>query len=179
MIKNIITLSILLAGLSLLFSGCDNNTIFNEKKDIPNYVWNKDNRVSFEFEITDTASVYDVILDLRHTNFYPFSNIWLMVYTTYPDNPEPSSQRLELTLADKDGRWKGECIGDICDDELYIQENAFFDKPGKYGIAFDQIMRTDDLATIMSVGLRIVKTGPKPEKTAQPDEKEPKPQTVP
>lgn len=155
-----VLISLLLVTIS--FSGCDPNRVYEKNIDIPDYVWNLDNRVIFEVPIEDTTQVYNLYVNVRHTDFYPFSNLWVLVTTTFPDG-ETLEQRLNLELANKEGKWYGDCLGDICDVQLILQENAYFNQTGTYTFAFDQIMRTDDLPAVMSMGLRIEEAGTRPE----------------
>ncbi len=155
-IKVVITLVVFIT-----ISSCNPNRIFEKNTDIPNNVWNKDFKPEFEFEIKDTNLVYSLSVNVRHTNFYQFSNLWVMAYTTFPDGKTISS-RVELPLADKEGKWYGDCLGDICDMNISIQEKTLFNQIGKHKITFQQIMRNkslniDDLPAIMVIGLRVDK----------------------
>ncbi|CAN5420570.1 hypothetical protein BH09BAC1_BH09BAC1_00660 [soil metagenome] len=150
---------------AVLLSGCDDpNRVFEVSKDLPNQVWNKDHMVDFEFDIEDTVQRYNIIVNVRHTNFYEKSNLWVMVYTTYPDATE-QEQRLELSLADENGEWFGKCTGDICDIQQFIQQNVMFNQIGTYKLKFEQIMRMDDLKDVLAFGLRVEKVEEK--KSAQ------------
>lgn len=145
---------------TILLMGCDDPAkVYEENQDIPAQVWNKDSRFEFSFDIVDTSQYYIILANLRHTTFYPNSNLWLMAYTTYPDGTK-QEQRLELTLADEQGQWHGACTGDICNLQQFIQKKAYFEQPGTYTIAFEQIMRTDDLKDVLAIGLRVEKGGP-------------------
>ncbi len=151
---------IILLACTLLWAGCkEDNHVFEEHQDIPGQVWNKDHQVGFSFDITDTTQYYNFIVNLRHTTFYPNSNLWVMVYTTYPDGTQ-QEQRLQLILADEAGKWEGSCTGDICMVSHFIQQKAYFNQAGTYKLAFEQIMRTDDLKDILAFGLRVEKAGP-------------------
>lgn len=142
-------------------ASCNPNRVFEKNTDIPNNVWDKEFKPEFEFEITDTNLVYSLSVNVRHTNFYQFNNLWVMAYTTFPDGKTISS-RVELPLADKDGKWHGDCLGDICDANILIQEKALFNQLGKYKLTFEQIMRNkslnlDQLPSIMAIGLKVEK----------------------
>ena len=153
---------LLLIGLALLsLAACDPNRVFEKNVDIPDYVWNYQDPVAFEVAIEDTTAIYNLYVNVRHTNFYPFSNMWVMVTTVFPDG-ETLEQRLDLELADKDGKWFGDCLGDICDVQLILQEKAYFNQVGTYTFRFNQIMRMDDLPAVMSMGLRVEKAGERP-----------------
>jgi len=151
----------ILAMALVLFTSCDDqNRVFEESQDIPNRTWNKDQMLEFSFDVADTTERYNIIVNLRHTNYYVNSNLWVMVYTTYPDGSE-QQQRLELSLANEKGEWFGECTGDICLVQQYIQRNAILNQAGTYKLVFEQIMRTDDLAEVLAFGLRVETVGEK------------------
>ena len=158
----IASLKITLAFSALLvIASCNPNRIFEKNTDIPGNVWNKNFKPEFEFEIKDTSLLYSLSVNVRHTNFYQFSNLWVMAYTTFPDGKTISS-RVELPLADKDGKWHGDCLGDICDVNVSIQEKTLFNQVGKHKIVLEQIMRNkslniDELPGIMAIGLKVEK----------------------
>lgn len=157
LIKAIIVFTVLVVAIS----SCNPNRVFEKNIDIPNKIWSKDFKPEFEFEISDTNLIYSLSVNVRHTNFYPFSNLWVMAYTTFPDGKTISS-RVELPLADKDGKWFGDCLGDICDANISIQEKTLFNQIGKHKITFEQIMRNkslnvDELPAIMAIGLKVEK----------------------
>jgi len=145
----------------LTFSSCNPNRIYDKNIDIEKYTWDINNKLAYEVDIKDTNQIYRISVNVRHTNFFQFNNMWIMVYTTFPDG-KILSKRVELPLADKDGKWHGDCLGDICDINVTIQEKAFFNQLGKHHFVFEQIMRNkdlniDNLPCIMAMGLRLDK----------------------
>jgi gliding motility-associated lipoprotein GldH len=91
----------------------------------------------------------------------------LVVGTIYPDGKKASS-RVEIMLANNEGKWYGEGLGDIWDYRVQIQENAFFNQPGNYVFTIQQNMRQDPLPGIMAIGLRIENSGLKKAGPATP-----------
>jgi gliding motility-associated lipoprotein GldH len=87
---------------------------------------------------------------------YAFSNLWLLVTSAY-EGVRPKTSRVELPLADREGRWFGSGIDGVFEHRIPIQQNARFDKAGTYHFSFAQDMRVNPLAGIMSVGLRVEK----------------------
>jgi gliding motility-associated lipoprotein GldH len=81
-----------------------------------------------------------------------------MISTQFPDGKK-SSRRIEVMLANDEGKWFGEGLGDIWDYRTLIQENAYFTEPGSYTFSLEQSMRQDPLPGIMAVGLRVENTG--------------------
>src|SRR5205809_462241 len=112
-------------------AGCDKNRVFEKNRDIKDYTWDSKNKASFTFDIQDTTLLYNIYVNIRHTDFYQFSNIWLMVRTTFPDGKQ-MTKRIEIPLANAEGAWFGEGLGDIWDVSHLIQQGAFFSKAGKY-----------------------------------------------
>lgn len=148
--------------LSASFYSChkaDRLNDFEKHVAIPGYTWNYAFYPSFEVNITDTSARYNIYVTIRHTNDYPFSNLWLLITSNY-SGAKPKTQRVELPLADREGRWLGSGIDNIYDQRIPIQQNARFDKPGIYHFSFEQNMRVDNLPHVMSVGLRIEKITP-------------------
>ena len=123
-------------------------------KPIPDFVWDYQNRVPFDFEITDTSIYYNIYVNVRHKVSYSYNNLWLIVRTTFPSG-EMIKKRVELPLADKDGKWYGNCMGNICDIQIPIQGPAYFNTPGKYTIELEQNMRQNPLPYIMEMGVRV------------------------
>lgn len=142
--------------------GChktDRLNTFEKHVAIPGYLWNYAFHPSFDVDITDTSARYNIYVTIRHTNDYPFSNLWVLITSDY-SGEKPITQRVELPLADREGRWLGSGIDNIYDQRISIQQNARFNKTGLYHFSFEQNMRVDDLPHVMSVGLRIEKIAP-------------------
>lgn len=148
------------AALSLLaVAGCGNlnnlNT-FEKHVVIPGHNWNDTFRPNFSVNISDTSARYNIDVTLRHTGAYPFSNLWVLISSAFQGN-KPVTQRVELPLADKQGRWLASGMDNIFLHRIPIQRNARFDKAGTYHFTIEQNMRINPLPDVMSVGLRIEK----------------------
>lgn len=150
--------------LSLLlvtcFASCDQNRIYEKNTSIEKYIWSSAVVPQFKVEIRDTSALYNIYVNIRHADMYPFQNIWLLVGTQFPDSTN-ASRRIEVMLANDEGKWYGDGLGDIWDFRSLIQENAFFNKAGTYTFTLEQNMRQDPLPGIMAVGIRIENTGMK------------------
>lgn len=142
----------------LIIAGCDKNRVFERNVDIKDYNWDSRARAGFEFEIIDTTVLYNIYINVRHADYYQFSNLWLSVTTTFPGG-QSVQQRVDVPLANEEGVWFGEGLGDIWDVQHMIQQGAYFEKPGTYSIEVEQLMRKDPLPGIMSIGLRVENTG--------------------
>lgn len=147
---------IFLMSICLLFSACDDNRVYEKNVAIDNQEWFYDDAKSFEVEVTDTTQLYNLMVNIRHSNFYEWSNLWVVVETQSPDSTKMET-KVNLPLAEATGKWYGNCSGDICTASVPIQESAKFPKTGIYTFTISQHMRVDPLPNIMDVGLRIEK----------------------
>ncbi len=133
---------------------CDENRIFEENKDIANQSWDYEDVIPFEASITDTNLRYNVYVNLRHTNQYANSNLWVLLYTTFPSG-EKLERRVELPLASKEGKWYGNHSGSLVSHQILIQSNAVFPEIGTYRFEIEQNMRRNPLKEVLDVGIRV------------------------
>ena len=145
-------------GLSLLlvFSSCDSKRIFEKNIEIPDSNWEASEKVKFEVNIADTISGNNVLINIRHAGFYPYSNLFLFINTTFP-NGKITRDTVECMLADDKGKWFGKGLGDLWDARILFKRNVRFSQSGTYIFEYEQAMRVGQLSGVMDVGLRIEK----------------------
>jgi gliding motility-associated lipoprotein GldH len=151
-----ITGSLLVLSFLLLLSSCDKKRIFEENKEISNYVWDVKDVKSFEVLVTDTLTPNNFYINVRQADSYTYSNLYLFIKTIFP-NGKFSHDTLECTLASVEGRWLGKGLGDIWDNQIPFKKAKKFPLKGKYIFQIEQGMRLSKLPQIMDVGLRIEK----------------------
>ena len=143
-------------------ASCDNSRLYETNVEIENNVWSLQQVPNFEYINSDTISLQKLQVNVRHTSTYPFSNLWLLIHTKSPDNTQ-KTDTLECVLAQKDGKWLGNGLGDIWDIEFDF-DNRYFMQQGSYNFTIEQAMRHGDLSQIehlpgiMEIGLRIEKS---------------------
>lgn len=144
----------------LLASGCIQSNVFEKNIALPSNRWKSDFKPSFSFNISDTSAHYLLFVTMRHTDAYNFSNIWLQVSTRMPGDSSAKPERVEIPLAQADGKWMGRGMNEIWQHQMSlsgVQGFHRFPKQGTYTIQLEQIMRVDPLPEILSVGIRIEK----------------------
>lgn len=147
--------SILLPLLLLLvIQSCDSHRYFDESVKIPDDGWHKDSTAFFNVEIEDTIRFYSFFINLRNNNDYPYSNFYLFLNSRLPDG-DLAKDTIELTLADRTGRWLGKGFGRIRDNQIKVRSRLKFPRKGSYVFEIEQAMRDTTLAGIESVGIRI------------------------
>jgi gliding motility-associated lipoprotein GldH len=143
-------------GLLLLIS-CSRGKIFERYEDIDKNKWAYDKIVTFEVNVEDTVSLYDVELAIRHASFYPFANLKLNLTTIYPNGEERTKDH-DLMLRNKDGSFKAEGAGDLWDITFPLLEKASFNLKGKYLFKIQNIMPLTETEGVMQVGLIVKKS---------------------
>ncbi len=143
--------------LSIGFSACGPNYHFEQAYPIQDNSWQQADTLDFVVEIEDTLQIYNLYLDVEHQTDYPFQNIYLMIHTEFPSG-QRIHERVSVDMADKAGRWYGDCNSESCQLRVNIQQGAFFNAQGPHKITVEQYMRLDPLPGIRNVAFRVEKT---------------------
>lgn len=153
--------SFLFFVLIVTLVSCDKKRVFDEYKTVGDG-WNKDSIVSFELPPLDVKKQYDLFLNIRDNNDYPFNNIFLIVSLEQP-NKRTLVDTLEYQMANPDGSLLGEGFTDTKDNKLVYKERMKF-SAGKYTVHIKQAVRQTGkvdgikvLKGITDVGFRIEK----------------------
>ena len=148
---------ILLLATILLYS-CDKKRVFDEYKSVGS-AWHKDSVVTFDLPVLDSTKKYNLFVNLRDNNNYPFNNLFLIVSLEMP-NGFTKVDTLEYQMANPDGTLLGNGFTDIKESKLYYREGVKF--RGKYKVHIKQAVRqsgkipgVEELDGITDVGFRI------------------------
>lgn len=145
---------------TLLLSACGPDYYFEETKTIADARWAYADTLDFRFSVTDTLEAYHIYLDFEYADTFPNQNIYLKLYTRFPDGKRLGKQK-SFDLFDTQGKSLGACSGATCRLRTVLQERAFFNKPGDYVITLEQYTRSNPLPGIKAVGLTLEATGVK------------------
>ncbi|GAA4456112.1 gliding motility lipoprotein GldH [Rurimicrobium arvi] len=170
-----------------LIGGCVQSPYFQKTYDIPGNKWKLDYHPSFVLDIEDTTIHYNISFLIRHTNNYPYSNIWLKLGIKGPGDTTFTNTRVEVPLATPQGQWLGTGMGEIYEqrrmivvdhnaipvtlDLVSLSENSYnnlFSKKGRYEIRLEHNMRDNMLPDVLQVGLRIEKSSKRSNDVKQP-----------
>lgn len=151
----------LLVALSMLcLAACGPDYAYHQVQKIPNDgQWRYTDTLNFNFTITDTVSHYNFYLDFEHSDTFPFQNVYLKLYTRFPDGHRLTKLR-SFDFFDAQGEALGKCSGHQCSRRSVLQENAYFKEPGAYVLTVEQNSRLDPLLSLQSVGLVLEKSPP-------------------
>ncbi|MGC4058305.1 MAG: gliding motility lipoprotein GldH [Chitinophagaceae bacterium] len=171
----------------ILIGSCIQSPYFQKTYDIPGNKWKLDYHPSFVLDIEDTTIHYNISFLIRHTNNYPYSNIWLKLGIKGPGDTTFTNTRVEVPLATPQGQWLGTGMGEIYEqrrmivvdhnaipvtlDLVSLSENSYnnlFSKKGRYEIRLEHNMRDNMLPDVLQVGLRIEKSSKRSNDVKQP-----------
>jgi gliding motility-associated lipoprotein GldH len=141
--------------VAITFFACDTIDLYEQTKPFPSHAWSSKEKLSFNFTITDTTSLYNIFAVIRHEDAYHFNNIWLNVTTITPDK-KITEQKIEVELGNNKG-WFGNSMDDIVEHRALITKFPVKLKSGKYTFSVQQIMREDPLQNVMNAGIRVEK----------------------
>ncbi len=147
--------------LVLLLASCKPSPQYQDHFNVPGGAWNSKFQPQFDFDVDDTSAGYQLFLLIRHTDAYPFSNIWLTVESRGPRDSSFRKVRAEVPLAAASGQWLGRGMGEVWEQRVSfpILLSGFTGRlqKGRYTIRLTQDMRRDPLPEVLTVGLRLEK----------------------
>lgn len=167
--KRIVVL--IITAISLM--GCVRNSVYSEFRSVPVTGWDTDSVLTYTWSIDDTAATYRILIDVRHTERYPYQNMWLFIHRPHcvlkdrcaegPAMPErllSLKDTIEFYLADERGQWLGKKRGGYIEMPVLYEEAYRFDSAGQYSLSIQQGMRSESLRGISDVGVIIDRAEP-------------------
>lgn len=145
----------------LFLSSCGTVDVFEKNATFPQNEWDRSFKPSVDFTITDTASLYNIYVTLRHTYAYKYNNIWINLQYTLPGDTL-KQQKVDILLGDNQkGEWLGTGMDDIFEVRRLITPQPFrFRNAGNCNFVIEQVMRDNPLKNVMNVGIRVEKVVP-------------------
>lgn len=156
-IKNIRLTIVIVACLSTLFCSCTEHPAFSEYKGVEVSGWDKNRPVHFSVPMTDTLSRFDILVDVRNDNSYPYQNFWMFINSISPSGIK-QKDTIECFLADNTGKWLGKGFSSTREVSVLYFKGINFPEKGTYRFTIQQGMRSNLLQGIGGIGLTIKKS---------------------
>jgi len=137
------------------FSACNNHAIYDKSITIKNREWFYDQKPQFEVQVNDSTLKYNIYVNLRHTNEYDYSNLYLLIHEK-GSKLQDTTYRKEIKLAELDGKWIGKSAASLYEVEYLAKENYTFPDTGKYTFTLEQNMRENPLKNIVDIGIKVI-----------------------
>lgn len=141
-----------MAGCSAPGNDCSSYTDINPDG------WRYNDTLTFMPVHTDSICRADLILSLRHSADYPYSNVWLEVTVGNDSTATPRTpvrrDTISIDLCDKYGRWYGKGIG--MSFQLSDTVATGITHANGMPVYVRHIMRTDSLTGIEQAGIELI-----------------------
>ena len=145
---------ILLTLISGLLIACQQGDVFSEFQSLPAQGWSADSVMVFSPNITDTMGDYQMQVTVRHTDRYPYQNLWLFV-NVKKDSMVLRCDTIESFMANERGEWYGSGMKIYELPLLYLEHITLSE--GEYEVTIQQGMREDILRGITDVGVSVLR----------------------
>lgn len=132
---------LLLIFLAGFLVACNSDIVISESRSLPGY-WDKNDTIRFELPQLDSLNKYNLFVNIRNTNEYPFNNIFLIVTMEFPHG-KTLVDTLEYKMAYPNGEWMGQGLGNVRDNKLWYKENVSFHEGGNYNIIITHAVRNN------------------------------------
>ncbi len=154
-------LLLILVAVSII--SCDEKRVFDEYKSVGT-AWHKDSIIKFKLPKLDANKKFNLFVNIRDNNDFPYSNLFLIVSLEQP-NKKVKVDTLEYQMANLDGTLLGDGFSDVKESKLFYKQNQSFNLKGDYKIKIQQAVRQTgkivgdkELKGITEVGFRIEST---------------------
>jgi len=103
----------ILCLICTVFLSCQGNSLYNHSETIPTKGWDLNETLYFQDSIRDDAPVkMHFEVNLRHSNLYPYQNLWIYIRTKTSDGTNRLDS-INWTLSEPSGRWLGSGWGSL------------------------------------------------------------------
>ncbi|MFI5171294.1 MAG: gliding motility lipoprotein GldH, partial [Chitinophagales bacterium] len=119
------------AAMLCLIISCEQSRVFDKNIPLNKNGWNYGEQIQFEVNVNDTIIPYNLYVNVRHTDEYPYDNLWVKLTTVFPDSTSRQNE-INVKLSEPDGKWTGNCVDGICFNSVLVQNNFLLPQKGKY-----------------------------------------------
>ncbi|MCR5050021.1 MAG: gliding motility lipoprotein GldH [Paludibacteraceae bacterium] len=144
-------ISTLVVAAACLVTACRTDIVYTKFATIPSNEWHVDSVVRFEVPITDASATYRTLVYVRHTERYPYQNMWLFIRNAN------HCDTIEFYLADDRGQWLGNSNHGFIEMPVLLDENRHFPDTGTYVIEIQHGLRDTVLRGIADVGFEVLR----------------------
>ena len=142
--------TIVLLAAAWLIAGCASEVVSTAHQDLPESGWLTTDTVILPIHVKDTTTAYDLAITLRHTDNYPYQNIWFFLQTA-----DGRRDTVLAMLADDRGQWLTTHAGRYYAGYVVAERNLRFAQTGTHEIKIVHGMRDERLRGVADVGIEL------------------------
>ena len=140
---------------AVFFTACTGDSFYRRVRTVDGDCWLMGEVYSFEVPAADTAALYDVYVDLRTSDGYPWRNIFVIGEIGDSASTFFSRDTLRCVLFDSLGRATGHGLSNVKENGILWKKGFRFPAKGRYVFSLCHGMRNVELPGVSSVGIRI------------------------
>lgn len=153
--KVFFTLGLLVLGLSSCKKGA---TVYHAYLPVPSsHGWNVDDTLTFTLPPNLLQAHYQLQVELRNSDDYPYKDIWLSVSNNFRDSLKFDTDTLHLYLSDATGRWiNSTTAGSFFQSAFPLNKPFTLQMPShSTQVRITHIMQQNPLPGITDVGIKL------------------------
>ena len=140
-------------GLLTFFTSCRSDIVYSRFVPISSGEWSVDSVVQFDYTISDATADYTLLVYVRHTERYPYQNMWLFM------DDGTRRDTIEFYLADDRGQWLSNKHHGVMEMSVLFEPSKHYPDTGCYHMTIQHGMRDSLLRGVMDIGLEIRHNG--------------------
>jgi len=143
--------------VTLLISACQKTSSYQNAEELPASGWVLGKSINFRDSLTDAdPENLHYAIELRHSNIYPYQNIWLYIQTKCSDGTTRMDS-IDCKLSEPNGRWLGTGWGSLYNisfqlPDLKIKKTS---KKRWFSIQIQHGLRDETIKGIENIGVRL------------------------
>lgn len=134
----------------IVFTSCRSDIVYSQFVAVPDQ-WHADSMAQFDYSIADTSVDYQILVYVRHTERYPYQNMWLFL------SDGTMNDTIEFYLADDRGQWLGNRHHGFIEMPVLIEDNDHYPDTGVYHLVIQHAMRDSLLRGVTDIGMEVIK----------------------
>ena len=143
--------------LIAFIAACKQLSVWEKTVAFPEQKWSAAYQPLITLETTDTVSLYDLYVVVRHSAAFQYNNL-LMNYSFASPGDTAQTIKVNLPLGEN-GRWTGNAFGEIIEARIKVNAHPVKLKNGNNMFVLQQLMPDTALQHILNIGVRIQKAG--------------------
>lgn len=152
--KKLLKKSLALLFVTSLCMACDKQTVYHTFQSLPSEGWQRKDTLSFLVTIPDSTTFYNIFVEVRNRNSYPYQNLPLHICYDSPEKQDFKRDTLEIRLADSTGVWLGDGWGGLYQSSLRIGV-VRIEKAGEYRFKITHLLSDELLPGINDIGIKL------------------------
>jgi gliding motility-associated lipoprotein GldH len=142
----------------LLLFGCEEGTVYNQYRHVPDAGWTNKDTLSFDVNVDSIPAKYMLSIETRNRGDYPYNNMYLLVMNNAKDSTVFVSDTVRFILSKEINghhKWLGAGISDLYQMSHTYKSITLPQRKGHIIFKIKHIMQDQFLTGISDIGLKL------------------------